>query len=972
MTTEYIDIVIRERGAKKAAAGIEGVGRKAKGAQRHIAGLTRLLASVGFLVAARGVNRLAGEYARLDRRMSQFVTAGRSSTSLLRDMQQQANRTDSSLLGTTEAYARISIATEHMGVSHQRVLGIVDTTQKLIQLSGATAMEATAGIQQFSQALASNRLGGDEFRSLMENTPQLMRALAEGIGVPIGKLKQMGAEGLLTADVVVNALEKMRTKTDKAFAGLERTPMQAMTRLRNNAAMTFGTIAEKAGLIKGATVALDFFAEHVQQASIAVIALGVNMATMSAGGAVAGMSKMFRGIGMAAKFMWRAILGPIGLVIIGIAGIVSLYKKFENATISAGGKTVTLGQIWHGVTKRMGKAWSTFTNFIGKAYKNGVDGLPAIMQTMIKYGKIGINLLVGVHVGGYRAISRLWQNLPGVVGDVAITTANAVIGALEFMVQRSIDGMNTLIFAAESVGKFFTPKKWEKDFGRIGDASFGRLANNMSGTATQVFGDMKKDFVGALGDDYLGKAATGIKKILVDIADTSYQSGARGADGLGQLTDSLTPVKPAALSALEALEALVKGFDKTGKPFDVVSTGLQKLNALRDAGVLTNDKYRTSLSALRDSYIATGGTLEQFNQLSQDNPLETATERLIQQLDRLQEPLSNHISAQEKLRVAYRDGQITGDEYIDMLDRLNVAYADAGGGQGTFASGFLAQLATMRRGAQDLKRDVGTLFGKMFTDFASGAAQAFGRAIVYGDNLRESLSRVAKDALASLVGMLIKMGLQMVINAVLGKTLAAGATAATVAAAGVSASAWAPAAAFASLASFGANAAPAGAAILGITALTKGLAIATSAFAKGGSFSSAGVQMFAKGGVFNSPTAFQFSEGGAPSLGVMGEAGAEAVLPLKRGRDGRLGVTMNHAGANDNGAKLNVNLQNYAPGVVHTVEQIGPNEVRIIARQEASQVVSEEAPKAVADDLQQPNGHVSTALNRYTQTERKR
>ena len=62
-------------------------------------------------------------------------------------------------------------------------------------------------------------------------------------------------------------------------------------------------------------------------------------------------------------------------------------------------------------------------------------------------------------------------------------------------------------------------------------------------------------------------------------------------------------------------------------------------------------------------------------------------------------------------------------------------------------------------------------------------------------------------------------------------------------------------------------------------------------FAKGGAFAENGVQLFAKGGVVNTPKLFKFANGGVPSLGMMGEAGPEAIMPLKRGPDGRLGVS---------------------------------------------------------------------------------
>lgn len=79
-------------------------------------------------------------------------------------------------------------------------------------------------------------------------------------------------------------------------------------------------------------------------------------------------------------------------------------------------------------------------------------------------------------------------------------------------------------------------------------------------------------------------------------------------------------------------------------------------------------------------------------------------------------------------------------------------------------------------------------------------------------------------------------------------------------------------------------------------------------FARGGVFDQGGVQAFASGGVVTRPTPFKFASGGSFKNGLMGEAGPEAILPLKRGSDGRLGVTMNSSGgAGDTVVNITVN-----------------------------------------------------------------
>jgi TP901 family phage tail tape measure protein len=130
-------------------------------------------------------------------------------------------------------------------------------------------------------------------------------------------------------------------------------------------------------------------------------------------------------------------------------------------------------------------------------------------------------------------------------------------------------------------------------------------------------------------------------------------------------------------------------------------------------------------------------------------------------------------------------------------------------GRGTMADGFLLELERMLVGVEAFRARAGQAFGTFFSSFTDGFANSVGRAIVMGEDLEVTLQNVARNALAELISALIKLGIQWLLNATLGQSLAAAATAAQVAEAAVVASAWAPAAAAVSLASYGANAIPA-------------------------------------------------------------------------------------------------------------------------------------------------------------------
>ena len=87
-------------------------------------------------------------------------------------------------------------------------------------LSGSTAQEASAAFRQLAQALGSGRLQGDEFRSIAEQVPAILGAIAETMGKPVGSLKQLASEGLLTSEVIIESLDNMAKKGGKSIEQL--------------------------------------------------------------------------------------------------------------------------------------------------------------------------------------------------------------------------------------------------------------------------------------------------------------------------------------------------------------------------------------------------------------------------------------------------------------------------------------------------------------------------------------------------------------------------------------------------------------------------------------------------------------------------------------------------------------------------------------------------------------------------------
>lgn len=118
--------------------------------------------------------------------------------------------------------------------STQDVASITESINKAIRIGGGTDEMNKSAMLQLSQALGSGVLQGDELRSLSENAPYMMKVLADGLGVARGKLKQMGADGELTTDVVIQAFENQRDVINSTFENIPRTWGDVTTKLGNS------------------------------------------------------------------------------------------------------------------------------------------------------------------------------------------------------------------------------------------------------------------------------------------------------------------------------------------------------------------------------------------------------------------------------------------------------------------------------------------------------------------------------------------------------------------------------------------------------------------------------------------------------------------------------------------------------------------------------------------------------------------
>ncbi|UXQ88448.1 tail tape measure protein [Klebsiella phage vB_Kpn_ZCKp20p] len=178
-----------------------------------------------------------------------------------------AQKTRSGLDATATLYARLERSTRSYGVSVEDLTRLTTIINQGFVVSGASAEEASNAIIQLAQGMASGALRGDEFNSVNEQGNRLMIALADSLGVGIGELRNMAAQGKLTTDVIVNGLLSQGDSIGREFAKTTSTISQSLEIAGNNVARFFG---ENATVKTGVKI----FSDSVILASENIQALG--------------------------------------------------------------------------------------------------------------------------------------------------------------------------------------------------------------------------------------------------------------------------------------------------------------------------------------------------------------------------------------------------------------------------------------------------------------------------------------------------------------------------------------------------------------------------------------------------------------------------------------------------------------------------------------------------------------------------
>lgn len=233
------------------ASGASETGRAVKGAEDSQKGYTEevnrsekaagsLIKTVSKIAGAIGVAKLTKDFIETADEMAQItaklnlINDGFMTTEQLQTaIYNSAQRTRSSYMDTAQLVARIGMNTGDTFKSNAEIVKFAENLNKSFKVAGASAQEQSSVILQLSQALAGGLLRGQEFNAVMSGAPNIIKNIANYMGVTVGEMRDLAAEGQITSDIIREAMLGATDDINAQFETLPRTFSDVMTTAKN-------------------------------------------------------------------------------------------------------------------------------------------------------------------------------------------------------------------------------------------------------------------------------------------------------------------------------------------------------------------------------------------------------------------------------------------------------------------------------------------------------------------------------------------------------------------------------------------------------------------------------------------------------------------------------------------------------------------------------------------------------------------
>lgn len=488
-------------------------------------------AAIGIEAAGRAMKDMAVSAVQTTDQLTQIrarinlINDGSQSTAEIMDkIYSAANRSRGSYLDMADSVAKLNMLAKDAFSSNDEAIYFVEQLNKQFKISGASVEETTSAMYQLTQAMAAGKLQGDEFHSIMENAPMLAQSIANEMGLTVGQLKEMSSQGLITADIIKEALFNSAEETNAKFAEIPMTFQDIGTQVQNELIAAFQPAMEEISNMTSSGVLNDALAGL--SIAFRLVGTAAQAAIITVRGAFSALSVVIgtaKNIVTSFANLFRTAMPGIATAIVGVTTAFITYKatvalcSAQTAALTV--KTVALK------TAQVASAIAT------RAY--------AVAMTVVKVAVQGTILSIGALTLGTTVLKSLFLALRS--STLAAATAQRVLNVV--MKANPVGILISVIMTL--VGVFATASAASNGFGNTLSSVFSTIVHTAVWGVNKIIEGLnwliaKLNSVGDKVAKFFGTSFTAIQQVDTISAETAQDIVNTGVNMASQITQGLS------------------------------------------------------------------------------------------------------------------------------------------------------------------------------------------------------------------------------------------------------------------------------------------------------------------------------------------------------------------------------------------------------------------------------------------------
>ena len=488
-------------------------------------------AAIGIEAAGRAMKDMAVSAVQTTDQLTQIrarinlINDGSQSTAEIMDkIYSAANRSRGSYLDMADSVAKLNMLAKDAFSSNDEAIYFVEQLNKQFKISGASVEETTSAMYQLTQAMAAGKLQGDEFHSIMENAPMLAQSIASEMGLTVGQLKEMSSQGLITADIIKEALFNSAEETNAKFAEIPMTFQDIGTQVQNELIAAFQPAMEEISNMTSSGVLNDALAGL--SIAFRLVGTAAQAAIITVRGAFSALSVVIgtaKNIVTSFANLFRTAMPGVATAIVGVTTAFIAYKatvalcSAQTAALTV--KTVALK------TAQVASAIAT------RAY--------AVAMTVVKVAIQGTILSIGALTLGTTVLKSLFLALRS--STLAAATAQRVLNVV--MKANPVGILISVIMTL--VGVFATASAASNGFGNTLSSVFSTIVHTAVWGVNKIIEGLnwliaKLNSVGDKVAKFFGTSFTAIQQVDTISAETAQDIVNTGVNMASQITQGLS------------------------------------------------------------------------------------------------------------------------------------------------------------------------------------------------------------------------------------------------------------------------------------------------------------------------------------------------------------------------------------------------------------------------------------------------